>query len=133
MLTVCHSQCVGKYKAIIEEKNACIKELNEKVLQLEEDRAALKREKDAACVSADVRVQKKEVEVMTKMKNEISDAYSKGYSTALEHLEKQQIFFRQCMLPPAPGGLNMMHLHSSTGSSSSVPGGSRMTSPNAFN
>lgn len=133
MLTVCHSQCVGKYKAIIEEKNACIKELNEKVLQLEEDRAALKREKDSACVSADVRVQKKEVEVMTKMKNEISDAYSKGYSTALEHLEKQQTFFKQFMMPPAPSSLNMMHLHSSAGSSSSLPGGSRMTSPNTFN
>ena len=70
---------------------------------------------------------------MTKMKNEISDAYSKGYSTALEHLEKQQTFFKQFMMPPAPSSLNMMHLHSSAGSSSSLPGGSRMTSPNTFN
>ena len=134
LLNVCNLLCAGQWKAIVDQLNERVKELSEQVAKLEADKRELKQVAD----SADVRVGKKEIEVLAKSKDEINAAYDKGYSTALEHLEKQQSLIQRMMggaMPappgfvcgiPSAGGIT----RSSGGSASSIQGDtSRMTSP----
>ena len=134
LLNVCNLLCAGQWKTIVDQLNERIKQLTEQVSKLEADKRELKQVAD----SADVRVGKKEIEVLAKSKEEITAAYDKGYSTALEHLEKQQSLIQRMMggaMPAPPGFVCGMPsaggiTRSSGGSASSIQGDtSRMTSP----